>query len=269
MSPRAPEPPRYVAPALWRGLDALEVLADRPDGLTPLELAQGLALTVNQLFRTLQTLERRGYVTREGIGERYRLTLRLFDLAHRHPPTARLLALAVPLLRALAQASGQAVQLAVRDGARMVVLAQAESPAPVGLSVRVGSHFPLLTSSAGLALLACEPPDVRAHLLAALGPAAVAAAGRRASPRNLAAIAERGLLEEPSPDVPAVTNLAAPVRNRSGRPVAVATLPFLAQPYNPLPLPEARSRLRAVVGRLGELAEGLDGDGEGAGDAAA
>jgi DNA-binding IclR family transcriptional regulator len=257
---RADELTRYVAPALSRGLDVLELLAERPEGLAPPELAAALDLTVNQLFRTLQTLEQRGYTTREGGAERYRLTLRLFDLAHRHPPTAQLLAAALPLMRALAQASWQAVQLAVRDGVRMVVVAQAESPAPIGLNVRVGSHFPLLTSSAGLAVFACEPADVKARLLAMLGDVAAAAADRL-KPRRLNRVLAEGLLEEPSPDVPSVTNLAAPVRNRFGQPIAALTLPFMAQPYSPMSRAEARVRLLHAVARLSEIAGGLVDEG--------
>ena len=58
----------------------------------------------------LAVLERRGYVTREPDGG-YRLTLRLFELAHQHPPLKRLLTVALPAMQELALATRQSNHL--------------------------------------------------------------------------------------------------------------------------------------------------------------
>ncbi len=87
----------YTAPALEKGLDILELLAGEAGGISQTVIAQRLARTTTELFRMLAVLERRGYVMRELDGG-YRLTLRLFELAHQHPPLKRLLTVALPAM---------------------------------------------------------------------------------------------------------------------------------------------------------------------------
>lgn len=78
------EEARYSAPALEKGLDVLELLAAEPHGLNLQEIARRLKRTSNELFRMLDVLVRRGYRVRQP-DSAYVLTLRLFELAHRHP----------------------------------------------------------------------------------------------------------------------------------------------------------------------------------------
>src|ERR1700745_4478891 len=83
--------PRYPTPALEKGLDILELLANPPAGLTKSEVARSLDRTVSEIFRMLVCLEERGYISQSREGERYCLTLRLFKLAPEYPPTKRLI----------------------------------------------------------------------------------------------------------------------------------------------------------------------------------
>src|SRR5690606_35534132 len=85
----------YAAPALEKGLDILELLSAEGDGLTQHQIAQSLGRSASEIFRMLSVLERRGYLLRAADGV-YRLSLRMFELAHRHPPIRRLLTVAMP-----------------------------------------------------------------------------------------------------------------------------------------------------------------------------
>ena len=81
---------KYSAPALSKGLDILELLASQTNGLKKNEIAQALDRSVNELYRMLVVLVARGYVMLDEESERYSLTMRLFELSHRFPPTRRL-----------------------------------------------------------------------------------------------------------------------------------------------------------------------------------
>ena len=81
-----PAAARPEAPALEKGLDLLEALDATATGLTQAELARQVGRSVGEIFRMLATLERRGYVTRDGRSGEYSLSLRLFQLAAQHPP---------------------------------------------------------------------------------------------------------------------------------------------------------------------------------------
>ena len=80
---------KYRAPALDKGLDILELLAETDEGLSQAEIAKALDRTPNEIYRMLDRLVRRDYVRRT-TGDRYEITLKLFELAHRHSPTRRL-----------------------------------------------------------------------------------------------------------------------------------------------------------------------------------
>ena len=86
---------RYSAPALEKGLDVLELLASQPHALSLQEFAQRLERSSAELYRMLDVLVQRGWLARLPDAS-YGLTLRLFELAHRHPPVGRLLDVAVP-----------------------------------------------------------------------------------------------------------------------------------------------------------------------------
>src|SRR5450759_4631757 len=89
---------RYRAPALDKGLDILELLAAQPQGLTRVEIVKEMDRSANEIYRMLERLVVRQYVMRNASGDRYALSLKLFALAHMHPPLSRLInqALACP-----------------------------------------------------------------------------------------------------------------------------------------------------------------------------
>src|SRR3546814_10583255 len=66
------------------------------------EMVTALGRSMGELYRVVVYLERRGYLTRDADSDRYALSLRLFEMSHRHPPTDRLVKRAIPILEALA-----------------------------------------------------------------------------------------------------------------------------------------------------------------------
>ena len=137
---------RYAAPALEKGLDILEALADSVSGYTLNELAQKVGRKVSEIFRMAVTLQRRGFVQVDE-NDRYTLTLRMFELAHRQQPLKSLVSVALPLLRELANRSRQSCHLAMYQGGRVVVIAQVESPERWSFGLKVGVVMGLTDTS--------------------------------------------------------------------------------------------------------------------------
>ena len=131
---------QYSAPALEKGLDILELLADSSSGLTQNQIATRLGRSASELFRMVEVLARRGFVGRSPSDGTYSLTLNLFELAHRQPPVKRLLAVALPLCTSWRAPPGSRTTWWC-DEQRILVLAQVDSPEPMGFSVRLGAHF--------------------------------------------------------------------------------------------------------------------------------
>ena len=245
-APAAADAP-YTAPALEKGLDILELLAGEADGLSQAAIAQRLSRSTAELFRMLSVLERRGYVTRHADGG-YRLSLRLFELAHQHPPLKRLLSVALPAMQELAQRSRQSAHLVIHFSRRILVVAQVDSPEPMGFAVRLGAHFPFRPDRASSRVLtAFQPAPLQEELIAEL--LATGARGRSAAKvrGELAAIVRAGVYEAPSDTTEGVTDLCAPVFDHSDGAVAALTVPYLKQRDVKVSLATVRQALLETV----------------------
>jgi len=240
----------YTAPALEKGLDILELLAGEGDSLSQTAIAQRLGRTTTELFRMLAVLERRGYVTRHADAG-YRLSLRLFELAHQHPPLKRLLSVALPAMQELAATTRQSNHLVIHFARRILVVAQVDSPEPMGFAVRLGAHFPFRPDRASSRVLsAFQPAPLQQELIAELlanAPRAISAARVRA---ELADIAKKGVYMARSDTTEGVTDLCAPVFDHSAGAVAALTLPYLRQRDITVSVAAARQSLLATVERI-------------------
>lgn len=213
----------YRAPALEKGLDVLEALSGIREPLTATAIVQRLGRSTGELFRIIQVLERRGYIT-QGRGG-YVLSPRLFELGIARAPVRDLTETALPIMRDLAERVRQSCHLAIAIGGDMVVLARVESPEQLGFSVRVGYRRPLHRSTSGLCLYAFQPPPRRAEWAALFDPAPDAA--ERARLAELAdAIVAQGYADQPSRYTEGVRDLAAPIRRGDAVEAALA-MPFL------------------------------------------
>ena len=249
------ETARYTAPALEKGLDLIELLAAEQHGLTQQEIARRLGRTATELFRMLDVLVRRGYLVRQPDGG-YALTLRLFEVAHRHPPVDRLLDAALPHMQALARSVRQSNHLSLHHDRRLVVLARVESPDPISYSVRPGTHFPFHDDRVSARVITAFETDERraACVDELLGSARPPKARRETLDQRLRTIRERGYDEGPSDTIPGVTDICLPIFDHLGV-VAALNVIFLQQRDTRTTIPQARAALirtsKAISRNLG------------------
>ena len=149
-------------PAFDRGLDVLEHLARTGGPVSITDIAAGTGLPVNAVFRLMQALLRRGYVSREEETKRFRLTGKLLDISQPHVMEIHLGALALGAMRELRDQSRETVQLGVRSEDEGVVIERLNGLQALRIGVEVGLRFRLYCSGPGKALLAFQPEKVRA-----------------------------------------------------------------------------------------------------------
>ncbi|MFD2844280.1 IclR family transcriptional regulator [Paracoccus cavernae] len=189
---------RYRAPALDKGLDIIELLAKQPDGLTRAEIQRDMGRSPSEIYRMLERLVARGYVSRLASGDRYMLSLKLFVLANAHPPLRRLVHQALPLMDRFARETRQSLHLVMPDHEAAVVAAQSSPGTTWEFRVRVGARLDLLDTGSGITLLAFRDAEslaatralwdepARDARLAAMAPelARIRAAGHRIGDRG-------------------------------------------------------------------------------------
>lgn len=214
----------YTAPALSKGLDILEALASERNGQTQVEIAKRLERSTSEIYRMLAVLRQRGYVEL-GPDDRYRLTTKLFEIAHRHPPIRRLTAIAGEEMQRLANRIDQSVHLCILHTGKLLVIAQVDCPGNTISTVRLGAQFEIYNSASGRVLAAFMGARELDHLMAIAGP--TSEAERATFLADIAAIRELGYYQGPSLLIEGVVNLSAPVFDDSGTVIAAITTPFI------------------------------------------
>jgi DNA-binding IclR family transcriptional regulator len=215
--------PAYQAPALEKGLDIVELLAQSGAPLSRSDIAGKLGRSVGELYRMLHQLVQRNYIAL--VGDSYVLTTKLFELAHYYPPTQRLLTEATPVMHKLAGDIDQSCHLTVYSQGRQLVIAKVDVPSGMGFSVRVGSELDVLVSASGRVLLAFQDAETRklriaeshvrepGHDLAALD-------------KKLAIIAKRGFEAAPSGQVKGLYAISCPIVDLRTHAIAALTVPY-------------------------------------------
>jgi DNA-binding IclR family transcriptional regulator len=211
----------YAAPALEKGLDIVELLADAPGSLSQSEIAEATGRSVGQIFRVLDVLERRGYILRDRQSGLYSFSMMAFDLAHRHDPLRGLIAASATPMRELAERVQQSCNLSVLDAGQVRMIAQAESPADFGFRVRVGATFPAESTGQGDVLTGGEVV-VRTY------------------------VQQHG-----------ITDVVAPITDSRGRTLAALTVPFLATSFSTVSVDDVVAQ---AISTSGYISRHLQGD---------
>lgn len=240
---------RYRAPALEKGLDILELLADAPEPLPMAAIVRQLGRSHGELFRMMQVLAARSYIALAADGQGYQLSQHMLALALRNADLRGLVESALPEMRGLAEQTRQSCHLAVHSGGAIVVVARMESREPFGFSVRIGYRRPLPETASGIVLYAFQPDDVRRTwdgLLSGLEGQDLAAFHRRAD-----AVRSGGYDIEPSSVIAGVVDVSAPIL-RGNNAAGALTIPFLARQDLATKPQDVVVPLRAAAARISQ-----------------
>jgi DNA-binding IclR family transcriptional regulator len=217
----------YSAPALEKGLDVLELLAEIGEPLSMRAIAQRLDRSKSEIFRMIHVLQQRGYLERELGTDRLALSRRLFDLGIRTPGGRQLISIVLPLMERFSEETGQAAHLVVLSRAQTVVVATTLSHADASVSIRLGYGRPALAANSGLLILAFQSEERRRSLMLEAGAKDAEQLATPAIADEVARIRTLGYEIAPSRDILAVTDIICPVLGADGRAEAAVTVPCL------------------------------------------
>ena len=152
---------------LGKALDVLEALT-RDGELGAAELAERTGVTRPAVYRILNTLTRRGYVSVHpgpGGSRRYVLGPAVYAFAGALNRTGGLQRLARPIMRELAARFGETVNLAVLSDHRVLYIDMIESDQPLRTIVGIGSTDDVHSTALGKAMLAVLAPEAARTIL--------------------------------------------------------------------------------------------------------
>jgi DNA-binding IclR family transcriptional regulator len=143
-------------PALERGLAILESLSKSKHGLTLSQLTRSLNLPKSSVHCLLLTFERHGYLYRDDNTGRYRLGLRLCDLANVALGGVALREQAAPFLNQLRESTQLTTHMAVLEQDEVVLIEKVE-PLTSCVNSWIGKRMDVHCTALGKALTAYLP----------------------------------------------------------------------------------------------------------------
>ncbi|WP_035672922.1 IclR family transcriptional regulator [Flavobacterium sp. 83] len=216
----------YSAPALDKGLDILEVLSKSENGLTQQEIAAQLGRKLGEIYRMLNCLVQRNYVT--NYGNVYTITSKLFQLSHFHPPTYRLLTEALPIMEGLSRAVSFPCDLRVYNSGFQTVIASIQPPNGLGFMTRVGSEIEVAPSASGMVFLAFQDPIIKEIRIRESLPNKTETEIEAYS-NSLKDVVSKGFASIKSKQYEGLHAISFPILDMNGNAVAALTVPMLAR----------------------------------------
>ena len=218
----------YRVPGLERGLKILTEFSPREPVLGAPELSKRLKIPRTTVFRLLQTLESLGFLERADKDRNYRLGVAVLRLGFEYLSSLELTDLGLPIIEALRNDTGLTSHIVIRDGRDVVFVAKAQSHAPIFSSVKVnvGTRLPAHATTHGQVLMG----DMTLEDLKKLYPEPELERFTKQTPATIDDLYERirddatrGYAISESSFERGISVVSAPVRNDTGRIVAVIT----------------------------------------------
>jgi len=227
MTEKRKRKPNETAPALARGLAALEYLRGRADGESLSNISSALRFPKNSVLRLLNTLEDFGYVEREPETLRYRITRRLATLFMDSARDRNLMEAALPAMRRLRDEVNETILISIIERKAGIVLEQVQSTHPFRFVCEPGTFEDLHSSASTKAILAFLPKQkvktlLAGHTFKRYTASTITRRGDYA--RELEETAMRGYAIDRGEQGEGIHCVAAPVFDRTDGPIASITV---------------------------------------------
>ncbi|MFF4776328.1 IclR family transcriptional regulator [Microtetraspora fusca] len=149
---------------LDRALRILEAFQHGPDRMTLSEISRHTEIPLTTTHRIVNELAEWGALEREPSGK-YRVGLRLWEVAAHAPRSVGLQRIAMPFMQGLYENTHRSVHLAVREKDEVVFVERLTSPDRPRERPRVGGRYAMHATAVGLVLLAYAPDDVQEEVI--------------------------------------------------------------------------------------------------------
>ena len=153
-------------PVRSRLLKVLGAFSDERNELSLSEISRRTGIPLSTTHRLVADLTTWGALERDE-RRRYRIGLRLWEIATLSPRGLGLRQAAMPFMEDLYEATHENVQLAVLDGFEVVYVERLSGRDAVSVRSRVGGRFPAHATGVGLVLLAYADAQTQERCLAA------------------------------------------------------------------------------------------------------
>ena len=211
-----------------RALAVLNSFDEASPFLTALEIAARIRIPRPSVYRFLKTLCENGFLIEMGDAEqrRYAIGSSVLELAKLAFGQAELRRVAQPIMRLVAEKTGESTYLSVRQGAQAICVENIDAQAPLRYGGRVGNTYPLYAGSPKV-MLAFLDSGLRDHLIGQMELKPITRytiTSRKVLYQRLATIRRRGFEVSNGEMFPETRAIGAPIFDEKNDVIAVLSV---------------------------------------------
>ncbi|WP_371367842.1 Transcriptional regulator KdgR [Sporomusa rhizae] len=217
------------------------------------DLHRELGFGKGTIHRLITTLRVNGYVEQTET-EKYRMSLKLFEMGSKVVNRLGIREVAKPYMEQLAMATKETINLGIVDCEEVMYLDRIESPEPLRMGLEVGTRVPIYCSGLGLAIISNYTPAEINNLLTSIvnkGRMTQCTENTVTDPeilkKRLQVFKEQGYSFEDEEIVIGLRCVAAPVFNFTGKVVAAVSIASPKVRLTDKALPEFVTLLKEVT----------------------
>lgn len=207
-------------PTNLRTLLILEILGQSDEAMSATEINTHLGLPKQTVHRLCTTLEKEGFLTRQGNGKRYSPARRLRELGLGLLSNSRLHAARRQILEDLAREVGETVNFVVPRDTGMSYLDRVETDWAFRIQLPIGTNVPFHCTASGKCFMASMAPKARKSFVQSLTLKRLTEATHTEAPgllKELAQIAKQGYSLDREEFLDGMVAIAVPILDPKGR----------------------------------------------------
>lgn len=143
-----------IVQSVDRTLSILELISDYDEGLGITEIGKKIDLHKSTVHRLLGTLIYKDFVEQDPITNKYRISLKLYELGSKRIKDLDILNVSKPYTKKLMEELNEVVHLVIRDKNDIVYIDKVEADNTIRMASSIGRRSPLYCTSVGKAILA-------------------------------------------------------------------------------------------------------------------
>lgn len=143
-----------VVQSVDRALSILEAISHYNDGLGITEIGEKVGLHKSTVHRLLGTLIYKGFVEQDLMTNKYRVSLKLYELGSKRIEDLDILKISKSYTKGLMEEVNEVVHLVIRDDNHIVYIDKVEADNTIRMASTIGRRSPLYCTSVGKAMMA-------------------------------------------------------------------------------------------------------------------
>lgn len=242
-----------ILTSVLRALEVLDFFTVEEHELTLTEISKRMGMHKSSVYRILRTLESADLLQRDEATGKYRLSLKILELAGRVLGRYDLRSTAGPPMEELASKTGEIIHLSILDGKELVYLDKKGTGQVLTVSTKIGGKHPAYASAMGKVLLAHLPSeeiDKKIEELDLVPLTEHTITNPVELKRELIAIRDRGYALDNEEAFPGIRCIAAPIRDQAGKVVAAVSATVPLQRFDDDRIPKLAGQLMETASKI-------------------